>query len=339
MRRRLPSPTTHASFQHQSILLVNPSTPSSTLALNGLHHITAIAGDPRRNVAFYTGALGLRLIKRTVNFDDPSTYHLYYGDSVGTPGSVLTFFPWAGIRRGRPGTGQAYATAFSVPAGSLNFWRTRLLAHGVTPSALTTRFGDEVISFTDPDGLVLELVASTEPDARAAHPHPEISAAHGIRGFHSVTLAVSEATPTAALLTHAMGYRATATAEGRTRFSVAGGGPGTYVDVVVDPSLPRGTSGAGTVHHIAFRTPDDTTQARALAALQALNLGVSPVMDRNYFHSIYYREPAGILFEIATDNPGFTIDEPLATLGTALKLPAQYESQRAAIEAHLPPLM
>lgn len=314
------------------------STASASVRLTGLHHITAIAGDPRRNVAFYTGTLGLRLIKRTVNFDDPSTYHLYYGDHVGTPGSVLTFFPWAGIRRGRPGTGQAYATAFAVPAGSLNFWRTRLLAHGVTPSAITRRFGDEVISFQDPDGLVLELIASAESDTRTAPSHPEVSAAQGIRGFHSVTLAVAAAAPTAALLTQVMGYRATANADHRTRFSVAGGGPGTYVDLLVDPKLPRGTSGAGTVHHIAFRTPDDATQASALASLQELNLGVSPVMDRNYFHSIYYREPAGILFEIATDQPGFTIDEPLATLGTALKLPAQYESQRAAIEAHLPPL-
>lgn len=314
------------------------STASASVRLTGLHHITAIAGDPRRNVAFYTGTLGLRLIKRTVNFDDPSTYHLYYGDHVGTPGSVLTFFPWAGIRRGRPGTGQAYATAFAVPAGSLNFWRTRLLAHGVTPSAITRRFGDEVISFQDPDGLVLELIASAESDTRTAPSHPEVSAAQGIRGFHSVTLAVAAAAPTAALLTQVMGYRATANTDQRTRFSVAGGGPGTYVDLLVDPKLPRGTSGAGTVHHIAFRTPDDATQASALASLQELNLGVSPVMDRNYFHSIYYREPAGILFEIATDHPGFTIDEPLATLGTALKLPAQYESQRAAIEAHLPPL-
>lgn len=314
------------------------STASASVRLTGLHHITAIADDPRRNVAFYTGTLGLRLIKRTVNFDDPSTYHLYYGDHVGTPGSVLTFFPWAGIRRGRPGTGQAYATAFAVPAGSLNFWRTRLLAHGVTPSAITRRFGDEVISFQDPDGLVLELIASAESDTRTAPSHPEVSAAQGIRGFHSVTLAVAAAAPTAALLTQVMGYRATANADHRTRFSVAGGGPGTYVDLLVDPKLPRGTSGAGTVHHIAFRTPDDATQASALASLQELNLGVSPVMDRNYFHSIYYREPAGILFEIATDHPGFTIDEPLATLGTALKLPAQYESQRAAIEAHLPPL-
>ena len=314
------------------------STASASVRLTGLHHITAIAGDPRRNVAFYTGTLGLRLIKRTVNFDDPSTYHLYYGDHVGTPGSVLTFFPWAGIRRGRPGTGQAYATAFAVPAGSLNFWRTRLLAHGVTPSAITPRFGDEVISFQDPDGLVLELIASAESDTRTAPSHPEVSAAQGIRGFHSVTLAVAAAAPTAALLTQVMGYRATANTDQRTRFSVAGGGPGTYVDLLVDPKQPRGTSGAGTVHHIAFRTPDDATQASALASLQELNLGVSPVMDRNYFHSIYYREPAGILFEIATDHPGFTIDEPLATLGTALKLPAQYESQRAAIEAHLPPL-
>ena len=317
---------------------MNSFSPIPTVRLNGLHHVTAIAGDPRRNVDFYTRILGLRLIKRTVNFDDPSTYHLYYGDSVGTPGSVLTFFPWAGVRRGRPGNGQAYATAFSVPAGSLPFWTARLLAHGVTPAAPTTRFGDEVLAFTDPDGLVLELVATAEADARTAHPQPEIAATQGIRGFHSVTLAVIDAPRTAALLTGAMGYRVTQTDGGRTRYTVAAGGPGSYVDLLVDAKLPRGLPGAGTVHHIAFRTPDDATQADARKILVGLDLHVSPVMDRNYFHSIYYREPEGVLFEIATDVPGFTVDEPLATLGTALKLPEQYESQRAEIEAHLPKL-
>ena len=317
---------------------MNPSASSSTLALTGLHHVTAVAGDPRRNVDFYTRVLGLRLIKRTVNFDDPSTYHLYYGDSVGTPGSVLTFFPWAGIRRGRPGHGQAYATAFSVPAGSLPFWTTRLLAHGVSHAAPVSRFGDEVLTFTDPDGLVLELVATPEADARTAHTHLEIAATHGIRGFHGVTLAVIDAPPTAALLTGPMGYRATQTDGGRTRYTVATGGPGSYVDLLVDPKLPRGLSGAGTVHHLAFRTPNDTTQSEARRILADLGHHVSPVMDRNYFHSIYYREPEGVLFEIATDNPGFTVDEPLATLGHALKLPAHYESQRAEIESHLPSL-
>lgn len=317
---------------------MSSSIPNATVHLTGLHHVTAVAGDPRRNVEFYTRVLGLRLIKRTVNFDDPSTYHLYYGDSVGTPGSVMTFFPWAGLRRGRPGNGQAYATAFSVPAGSLPFWTARLLAHGVSPAAPVTRFGDEVLAFTDPDGLVLELVATPEADARTAHIHPEIAATHGIRGFHGVTFAVIDAPRTAAILTDAMGYRVTQTAGGRTRYTVATGGPGSYVDLLVDPKLPRGLPGAGTVHHIAFRTPDDATQAAARKILVDLDLHVSPVMDRNYFHSIYYREPEGVLFEIATDNPGFTVDEPLATLGHALKLPAQYESQRAEIEAHLPKL-
>jgi glyoxalase family protein len=315
---------------------MSSSKPNATVCLSGLHHVTAVAGDPRRNVDFYTHVLGLRLIKRTVNFDDPSTYHLYYGDNVGTPGSVLTFFPWAGIRRGRPGHGQAYATAFSVPAGSLDFWAARLRAHGVAPATPIVRFGDEVLAFTDPDGLVLELVATPEADARTAHTHPEIAATRGIRGFHGVTLAVIDAPRTAALLTGPMGYRATQTSPGRTRYTVATGGPGSYVDLLVDSALPRGLAGAGTVHHIAFRTPDDTTQAKAREILVGLDLQVSPVMDRNYFHSIYYREPEGVLFEIATDNPGFTVDEPLATLGHALKLPAQYEPQRAEIEAHLP---
>jgi glyoxalase family protein len=325
---------------HFNIKILNKmnTTTTPTMQLTGLHHVTAMASDPRRNVDFYTRVLGLRLIKRTVNFDDPSTYHLYYGDSVGTPGSVLTFFPWSGLRRGRPGNGQAYATAFSVPGGSLPFWTARLLANGVTPAAPIMRFGDEVLAFTDLDGLVLELVATNEADARIAHTHPEIAATQGIRGFHGVTLAVIDAPRTAALLTGAMGYRVAQTDGGRTRYTVAAGGPGSYVDLLVDAKLPRGLPGAGTVHHIAFRTPDDASQADARQTLLGLDLQVSPVMDRNYFHSIYYREPEGVLFEIATDIPGFTVDEPLATLGTALKLPEQYESQRSEIEAHLPKL-
>jgi glyoxalase family protein len=313
-------------------------TTTTTMNLPGIHHVTAIAGDPKRNVDFYTRVLGLRLVKKTVNFDDPSTYHLYYGDSVGTPGSILTFFPWAGIRRGRPGNGQVYATTFSVPAGSLNFWEARLLAHGVTPGARTTRFGDEVLAFTDPDGLILELVATAETDSRTAHTHPEISAAQGIRGFHGVSIAVVDAARTQALLTETMGYRVAQAQAGRTRLTTGAGGPGTYVDLLVDSSIPRGLQGAGTVHHLAFQTPDDATQAQARTTLLERGYHVSPVMDRNYFHSIYYREPEGVLFEIATNPPGFAVDESVETLGESLKLPAQYESQRTEIEAALPKL-
>lgn len=316
-----------------------PATrPAAALQLPGIHHVTAIAADPKRNVDFYTRVLGLRLVKKTVNFDDPSTYHFYYGDSVGTPGSILTFFPWQGLRRGRPGNGQVYATAFSVPVGSLRFWESRLLAHGVTPQAIVRRLGDEILPFADPDGLVLELVATAEPDLRTGHAHPEISAAHAIRGFHGVTIAVIDAPRTQSLLTGTMGYRVAATDGGRTRLATGAGGPGTYVDLLVDPAIPRGLPGAGTVHHLAFQIADDIAQLSARETLLAAGYHVSPVMDRNYFHSIYYREPEGVLFEIATNPPGFAVDEPVESLGTALKLPAQYEAHRSAIEAALPSL-
>ena len=308
------------------------------MQLLGLHHVTAIASDARRNVAFYTNVLGLRLIKKTVNFDDPSTYHFYYGDHVGTPGSVLTFFPWNGVRRGRPGTGQVYATAFSVGADALPCWEQRLRDNDVAFSPATSRFGDEVLAFADPDGLILELVATAAPDPRSPWTHPGIPQSHGIRGFHHVTLALAETTRTQALLTTTMGYRVAATEGRRTRLTIGDGAPGTLVDVITDPSLPRGVQGGGTVHHVAFRTPDDTTQAVALDEVHALGLNASPVMDRNYFHSIYYREPEGILFEIATDTPGFVIDESAEFLGTKLMLPPHYEAQRAEIEAHLPKL-
>jgi glyoxalase family protein len=304
----------------------------------GLHHITAIAGDPRRNLAFYTGVLGLRLVKRTVNFDDPHTYHLYYGDRVGTPGSILTFFPWGNLPRGRAGTGQASAIAFSVGPDALSFWEERLHAHGVATSKPPPRYGESVLALTDPDGLAVELVATREPDARPPWTHPGIPADHAIRGFHSVTLAVRDANPTAQLLGSAMGYREILREGNRVRYTVADGTPGTLVDLLADPSLPRGRQGTGTVHHVAFRTPDGEAQLVARRELLGLGYEVSPPMDRNYFHSIYYREPDGILLEIATDPPGFAVDEPIESLGTALKLPAPYEPHRAEIEAALPPL-
>lgn len=308
------------------------------MQLLGLHHITAIASDPKVNHDFYTRVLGLRFVKRSVNQDDPGTYHLYYGDEVGSPGTALTFFPWQGMRRGRPGNGQAIATAFSIPAGSLAYWQQRLTRLGLATTPLPARFGDNVLAFTDPDGLPLELIATNQPDSRAPAPSADVPREHGLRGFHSTTLAVVDAAATADLLTTAMGYRRVATEGNRTRYTVADGAPGSAVDLIADPAMPRGLSGAGTVHHIAFRVADDTQQLVAHAALAERTVGVSPIIDRAYFKSIYYREPSGVLFEIATDQPGFAIDESVATLGTRLSLPPRLELHRAQIEASLPSL-
>lgn len=309
-----------------------------TARLLGLHHITAIASDPKSNLAFYTRVLGLRFVKKSVNQDDPGTYHLYYGDNVGSPGTALTFFPWMGLRRGRPGTGQAYATAFSVPAGSLAYWQERLARLQVPTSPVATRFGEQVLPFTDPDGMILELVFTAEADPRAPAPSADVPAEHAIRGFHSSTLALVDARATAELLTGPMGYRLVAQENHRARYTTAAGGPGSYVDLLTDPSLPRGLNGAGTVHHIAFRVADDADHLAAHELIADRGLHISPVIDRAYFKSIYYREPAGVLFEIATDQPGFAIDESVETLGTKLSLPPRLEPHRAEIEAMLPPL-
>lgn len=306
--------------------------------LLGLHHITAIASDPRQNLDFYTRVLGLRFVKKSVNQDDPGTYHLYYGDYAGSPGTVLTFFPWMGLRRGRPGTGQAYATAFSVPAGALSYWQERLNKLAVSTAPVESRFGDQVLTVFDPDGLRLELIATVEADSRPPAPSKDVPAAHAIRGFHSSTLALTEGGPTAAVLTETMGYRELARTATRTRFTVAQGGPGTYVDLLVDSTLPRGLNGAGTIHHIAFRTPDDAAHQLAQGEVAQHGLQVSPIIDRAYFKSIYYREPGGVLFEIATDQPGFAIDEPVETLGARLGLPPRLEPFRTEIEAALPKL-
>ncbi|HNC23285.1 MAG TPA: ring-cleaving dioxygenase [Opitutaceae bacterium] len=306
--------------------------------LLGLHHITAMASDPRANFEFYTRVLALRFVKKSVNQDDPGTYHLYYGDYTGSPGTALTFFPWPGLRRGRPGSGQSYATGFSVPQGSLEFWQERLARLGIKTEPVTERFGEKVLTTFDPDGLRLDLIAANEPDPREPAPSNDVPAAHAIRGFHSTTLGVVNPTATIAVLTQAMGYRLVATEGHRARYTVGAGGPGTYVDLLTDPALPRGVNGAGTIHHVAFRTPTDASQVEARSEVARTGLPISPVIDRAYFKSIYYREPSGILFEIATDQPGFTIDEPAETLGSKLGLPPHLEPHRAEIEAALPPL-
>jgi len=309
--------------------------------LTGLHHVTAIAGDPQQNVDFYAGVLGLRLVKQTVNFDDPQSYHLYYGDGTGSPGTLLTFFAWPHGRRGRPGLGQVTAAALAVGAQSLDFWRERLTASGVMLNGPSTRFGETVLAFHDPDGMHLELVPTSD-DPREGWTHGPVPAEHAIKGVRSVTLPESSADQTVLLLTETLGFRPVITAgvgtDGvGTRYAL-GDNPATFADVIFAPNLVSGQIAVGSIHHVAWRTPGDAQQDAWLQDLAGQGYGVSPVMDRDYFHSIYFREPGGILFEIATDPPGFAIDESPETLGQTLQLPPQYAPMRAQIMAQLPPI-
>lgn len=309
-----------------------PSTPT------GLHHITAVASNPQTNVDFYTGVLGLRLIKKTVNFDDPSAYHLYYGDETGTPGSIITFFYWPGHEaRGRLGAGQTTAIVFSAPAGSLDFWQQRLAALSVAATR-RTRFGEEVLAFADPDGIPVEIVGVTD-DPRTGWTTAAIPAEHALRGMHTAELTVRSAARTEQLITGVMGYRLVRREGNRARFASArSSASGSLIDVIADSSAAPGAGGSGTIHHIAFSVPDDDAELALQKSLHLAGYSVSDVRDRNYFHSIYYREPGGILFEIATATPGFAIDETPAALGTSLKLPVQFEPARSQIERLLPPL-
>lgn len=309
-----------------------------TSSILGIHHVTAIAGAPQRNLDFYTQVLGLRLVKRTVNFDDPGTYHLYFGDELGRPGTVLTFFAWPGARRGRRGTGQATATAFAVPPGSIGFWRDRLRAAGVAADEPVERFAEETLAFLDPDGLRLELAAA--PDGDGGHPWPgsPIPPERAIRGFAGVTLCEREAGRSARFLTESLGFRSAGRRGSRERFAIAGDGSCGWVDVVGDPEGSPGEIAAGTVHHVAWRVGSDEEERAWRDRLMEAGLPVSPVMDRQYFRSIYFREPGGVLFEIATDLPGFTRDETAAELGHELKLPPWLETRRSELEARLPQL-
>ena len=314
------------------------SPENSAAPILGLHHVTAIASDPQRNLDFYTSVLGLRLVKLTVNFDDPGTYHFYFGDGEGHPGTILTFFPWPGAKRGAAGNGQTTKTAFAVPPGSLQFWQSRLEANGVKSEALTEHFGDVGLRFQDPDGMSIALIEDGNAPETHTWAQGGIPADAAIRGFHSVTLSLDSYEHTANLLTEQMGFRLEKSEGARYRFAIGEGGAGRTLDIVCRPAAPHGTSGAGTVHHIAWRVADDAAQEARRRQLTEARYNVSPVMDREYFHSIYYREPGGVLFEIATDPPGFTVDEPLESLGTHLKLPAQYEAAREQIEQIVLPL-
>ena len=318
------------------------SRPDSedTLSVNtaGLHHVTAIAGDPQKNIDFYVTGLGLRLIKKTVNFDDPGTYHLYYGDESGTPGTLLTFFPWRGISSGRQGVGQSTATAFSVPAGSIGWWAQHFRALGVASAVTSTSSSEERLSLRDPDGLQLDLVASSVSDPRNPWDSASVPAEFAVRGQHSSVLTVRDAAATVMTLTEHLGLKVQSESDGRIRVAAGDGAAGNIVDVITQESGPVALTAGGSVHHVAFRVADQVTQQLWRDELAARGYQVTEILDRQYFTSIYFREPGGVLFEIATDTPGFDIDEPLLELGRSLKLPSWLEPSREEIEQRVIPV-
>ncbi|WKL49779.1 ring-cleaving dioxygenase [Flavobacterium pectinovorum] len=302
----------------------------------GLHHITAIAGDAKRNFDFYSKILGLRFIKKTVNFDDPGTYHFYFGDEVGSAGTILTFFPWGeGIQQGRKGSGMATEIGYSVPKGSLDFWQKRFEQYNVIYNKPAEKFGEKYLTFLDPDGLKLELIESKTDDTRKAWETDEVKADVATKGFHNITLTLNDIKPTALVLTEIFGYKLIDQDVNRYRYATDAVENAAIVDLVELADEKRGLNANGTVHHVAFRVKNDEILMHFREKIEEFGLSITPQIDRQYFHSLYFREPGGVLFEIATDNPGFTVDESLEELGQNLKLPAQYESQRAAIEKHL----
>lgn len=297
----------------------------NSVLISGIHHVTAIAGDPQRNLDFYVGLLGLRLVKLTVNFDDPGTYHFYFGNKEATVGSTLTFFPWPGARQGSPGVGQSTRVSFSIGRNSVESW-IRLLENAGLEITQSTRFGETVIGFQDPDGLGIELLTNSKIE----------SGDRVIETIQSVDLNVIRVEETAEILTNYLGFELTDREDERVRYE---SNSGSHVDILGESNSTRGRSGAGTIHHVAFRTPSDEAQIEIRNRLLQNGFSVSPVMERKYFRSIYFREPGGILFELATDLPGMGVDEPMEALGTSLKLPDEFEKHRKVIESALPKLV
>lgn len=305
--------------------------------ITGIHHVTAVASDAQKNIDFYVGILGLRLVKKTVNFDGPDVYHFYYGDDRGNPGSILTFFPYQGLVNGRHGKGMLNTTSFSVPLASINYWLNRLQRFGINYKKPQERFGGEVVVyFEDEDGLGLELVF-TDSDTRPGFTLGHIPLEHAIKGFYNVEIWEEGYERTAALLTEQLDHKLIAEKGNRFRFA-ATNAPGNYVDILCSPDSMKGLAGSGTVHHIAFSTPDQETQKEVRLRIVKRMLNPSPILDRNYFTSIYFREPGGVLFEVATAGPGFAVDEASEHLGEALKLPSQFEPDREQIEKTLTPV-
>jgi glyoxalase family protein len=307
------------------------------MSTHGIHHVTAIAGSAPKNVDFYTRVLGLRLVKKTVNFDDPGTYHLYYGDEAGQPGTILTFFPWAQVAPGRLGVGETQETVFRVPEGSIGYWTHRFIAEGVAHQALEKRFGETVLSFKDGDGMRLALVAIPGIESEPGWTAGIIPAEHAIRGFHSVSLLLGDAAPTGAILSDVLGFSEIGRDGTLVRYKAGSTTIGGIVDLRVAGGFLPSRQGGGSVHHIAFRAADDAAQSAMVEKLvKNHRIQTTEQKDRNYFRSVYFREPGHVLFEIATDIPGFAVDEPAETLGKALKLPQFLEGYRTQIEDVLP---
>lgn len=304
----------------------------------GLHHITAIADNARRNYDFYTRILGLRLVKKTVNFDDPGTYHFYFGNEKGSPGTILTFFPWEGIGKGRTGTGMATNIGYSVPQGSLDFWAARFREFNIIQTEIREKLGEQYLSLMDPDGLNLDLVVPTQTDNRTPWVTKDVNADVATKGFHSITLTVRKLEPTAKVLTDILGYSFDRQEGNLYRFKTNTVENAAIVDLLESPDGKPGHNAAGTNHHVAFRVKDDNILMEYRETIARRGFNITPKIDRDYFFSLYFREPGGVLFELATDNPGFTWDEPLEALGSSLKLPKQYEPARAQIEKGLPAL-
>ena len=304
----------------------------------GLHHITAIADNAKRNFDFYTRVMGLRLVKKTVNFDDPGTYHFYFGDEVGSPGSILTFFPWEGIGKGRAGTGMVTEIGYSVPQGSLGFWADRFKQFNVTTGPEGEIFGEQYLPLEDPDGLKINLVVAGTADNRTPWQTDEVTAAVATKGFHNITLTLKNIKATAGILTGILGYKMVQQDDNRYRFVTDAIANASIVDILETPAGLPGINAAGTNHHVAFRVKDENVLMEYREKVLSKGLSITPKIDRDYFYSLYFREPGGVLFEIATDNPGFDKDEPVSELGKSLKLPKQYEAARAEIESSLPAL-
>ena len=304
--------------------------------IKGLHHVTSMAGDARTNNKFFTNTLGLRRVKKTVNFDAPDVYHLYYGDEVGTPGTIMTYFPFPKMARGRPGTGEVGNTVYSVPEGSIGYWTERLGQHGVEGLKADESFGQKRLHFAGPDGDGFALV-EVKDDKRQPWTHNGVDAEHAIRGFHSVAMRLRDEGATAELLKY-MGYEVVDTHDGIKRLAIPGGNGADYVDLETMPNINRALPGAGSVHHVAFAVENRAKQLEVRKALMDTGYQVTPVIDRDYFWAIYFRTPGGVLFEVATNEPGFDRDEDTAHLGEALKLPEQHAHLRGLIEQHLEPL-
>ena len=303
----------------------------------GLHHITAIAGDAQRNYDFYIQTLRFRLVKKTVNFDDPKTYHFYYGNEVGYPGTILTFFPWANVRQGKNGAGMATEIGYSIPIGSLDFWKSRFEKLEISYNS-NERFGEKYITFQDPDGLWLQLIEAKQKDARVGLETTEIKEEVAIKGFHTVTLTLKSIQETAAILTEIFDYKLVEQEGNLYRYQTDAVENAALVDLLEDPQAQRGINAGGTNHHVAFRVKDEETLMAFREKILSKGHQITPKINRDYFFSLYFREPGGVLFEIATDNPGFATDETVENLGSSLQLPDQYEHRREEIEKGLPEL-